>query len=123
MESVLILCNKSPFGTNSVNEAIRLGSGFIALGELLDCKIFLYGEAVLAMKKGLKPELIGLDSFDEGLEMADLSELPIVVAKEDCEKFNISQADLFEFEEIPIEIISKNDLSKLIAEFDTVFQI
>lgn len=123
MESVLIMCNKSPFGTNSVYEAIRLGSGFVALGEMLDCKIFLYGEAVLAMKKTLQPTKIGIDAFDEGLEMADLSELPIVVAKEDCEKFNLSPADLFEFEEIPIEIISKNEIAQLVAGFDTVFQM
>ena len=63
MESVLIMCNKSPFGTNSAIEAIRLGAGFIALGELLDCKIFLYGEAVLSMKRGLNSTKIGLDSF------------------------------------------------------------
>ena len=123
MESILIMCNKSPFGTNSAIEAIRLGAGFVALGEMLDCKVFLFGEAVLAMKKTINPTQIGVDSFDEGLEMADLSELPIVVSKEDCEKYSITKEDLYEFEEIPIEVISKNEISTLIGEFDTVFQM
>ncbi len=123
MESILILCNKSPFGTNSVIEAIRLGSGFIALGEMLDCKIFLYGDAVLAMKKNLKPSKIGVDSFAEGLEMADLSELPIILAQEDLDRLQIKNSELFEFEEIPIETISIGELDQLISGFDTVFQI
>ena len=123
MESVLIMCNKSPFGTNLVNEAIRLGAGFIALGEMLDCKVFLYGEAVLAMSKHLKPEKIGMDSYNEGIEMADLSELPLNLAKEDVDKYQLTEDDLVEFEEIPIEILPKSELAKLIAEFDTVFQM
>lgn len=123
MESVLILCNKSPFGTNSAYEAIRLGAGFIALGEMLDCKIILYGDAVLAMHKNLDASKIGMDAFDEGLEMADLSELPILVTKEDMNRFSMTPDHLFVFEEVPIEVISQTDIAKYIEEFDTVFQM
>ena len=123
MDSILILCNKSPFGTNSVAEAIRLGAGFIELGEMLDCKVILYGEAVLAMNKSLDASKIGLDSFDEGLEMADLSELPILVVQEDMEKFSMTLDSLYAFEGVPIKIISQEDIAKQIEEFDTLFQI
>ncbi|WP_371806333.1 DsrE family protein [Candidatus Lokiarchaeum ossiferum] len=123
MDSVLILCNKSPFGSNSAYEAIRLGAGYLGLGEDIDCKVLLYGDAVLTVKNNLMVEKIGMDSMEEGLEMADLSELPIIVTQEDMNRRGMNKEELFEFEEIPIQVISRSEISKIIMEFDSVFHI
>ena len=123
MDSVLILCDKSPFGSNSAYEAIRLGAGYLGLGEDIDCKVLLYGDAVLTVKNNLVIEKIGMDSMGEGLEMADLSELPIIVTQEDMDRRGMNKEELFEFEEIPIQIISRSEISKIIMEFDSVFHI
>ncbi|MHA1718856.1 MAG: DsrE family protein [Promethearchaeota archaeon] len=123
MKSVLILCNQGPFGSNSSYEAIRLGSGFLGLGEDIDCKVLFYGDAVLSLNKNLKADKIGLDSYDEGFEMADLSELPIIVIEEDLASRGMTSADLTEFEEIPVKIIKNDQFGELLAQFDTVFNI
>lgn len=121
VESIVILCDKGPFGTNTANEAIRLGSGFIALGEDVDCKLILMGDGVIFMNKNLQPDLLGMDSVDEGIEMADLSELPILLVKEDLDERGLTENDLVEYE--AIEIISKSDIPKIIEEYDTAFKI
>ena len=46
VESVVIISDQAPIGKNSVVEAIRIGSGFTALGEIIDCKIVFTGDAV-----------------------------------------------------------------------------
>lgn len=123
MESVLVMCNRSPFGTNSAYESIRLGSGFMGLGEDINCKILFYGDAVLAVRKNLNSGKIGMDSYEEGLEMADLSELPIIVVEEDLITRGMTTGDLFEFEDSPIQVIKETQLGEIIAQFDAVFQM
>lgn len=123
MESVLVMCNRGPFGSNSAYEAIRLGSGFMGLGEDINCKILFHGDAVLSVNKNLNSGKIGMDSFDDGMEMADLSELPIIVIEEDLITRGMTTADLFEFEDIPIQVIRENQLGEIMAQFDSVFQM
>lgn len=121
MESVLILCDKGPFGTNIANEAIRLGAGFIGLGEDVNCKLVFLGDAVLFMKKNLQPGLIGMDSLEEGVEMADLTELSVVLVREDMESRGMSEEDLRDYENL--SVISISELTGLINEYPTVFKI
>ncbi len=123
MDSVLILCDKSPFGTNSAYEAIRLGAGYLGLGEDIDCKVLLYGDAVLTVKNNLAVDKIGVDTMDEGLEMADLSELPIIITQEDMDRRGMNKDELFEFEDSPIQIIKRVEIPKIMMEFDTVFHM
>ena len=121
MESILIICDSGPFGSNSANEAIRLGSGFLGLGEDVDCKIILMGDAVLFMKNNLQSELIGMDSPDEGLEMADLTDMPIAIVKEDMEMRGLTKEQLIEYENL--SLIDKADIPRIIEEYSTTFKI
>ncbi|MHA1820619.1 MAG: DsrE family protein [Promethearchaeota archaeon] len=121
MESVLIICDKAPFGTNLANEAIRLGAGFLALGEDIDCKLVLIDDGILFLKKNLNADLIGVEPISEGLEMADLSDLEIIVFKEDMDKFGLTEDDFIDYSNLAIR--SKSEFSSIIAEFDGVFKI
>ncbi len=121
MRSIAILCDKGPFGTNSANEAMRLGAGFMALGEEIKCKVIFYGDGVYIMKKGLNPSIINVDSIEDGIEMAQLSELPILLVKEDIEERGIKQQDLVEYENL--EIITRNQVSKILLEFPAAFKV
>jgi sulfur relay (sulfurtransferase) DsrF/TusC family protein len=123
MDSVLVMCNRGPFGSNSAYEAIRLGAGFMGLGEEINCKILFHGDAVLSVKKNLNSNKIGMDSYEDGMEMADLSELPIIVIEEDLITRGMTTVDLFEFEDIPIQVIKENQLGEIMAQFDAVFQM
>lgn len=121
VKSVLILCDKGPFGTNSACEAVRLGSGFIGLGEDVDCKVAFMGDAVLSMRNNLKAEQIGLDSLEEALEMADLTDMEIILIKEDMNERGLKKEDIVEYENV--SIVSIKDFSDIIKEFDTVFKV
>lgn len=121
VKSVLIICDKSPFGTNSANEAIRISSGLIGLGAGVRSQVIFMGDAVMFMNKNLKPELIGMDNLAEGLEMADLTELPMVLVKEDMAERGLQKEDLINYSKI--EIIRSEELPKIALEFDVIFKI
>lgn len=121
VESVLILCDKGPFGTNSAYEAIRLGSGFLGLGEDVECKVAFMGDAVLTMKNNLHAEQIGIDSMEEALEMADLTEMEVFLIKEDMDIRGMKKEDVIEYENV--SVISIKEFSDVISQFDTVFKI
>lgn len=121
MESVLILSNSGPFGSNSAYEAIRLGSGYLGLGEDITCKIILYEDAVLLLKNNLDATQIGVDPLEEGIEMADLTEMPICVVKEDLFARGITMDDLIEYE--ALEVIDRSMIPTIMQEFDAVFHM
>lgn len=121
MKSVLILCDKGPFGTNSAVEAIRIASGLLGLGEDLDCKVVFLGDAVLVMKNNLQADQIGMDSIDDGMEMADLTDMEIFLIKEDMEERGMTESDVIDYENL--SIIGISELHKVIGEFETVFKI
>lgn len=121
MESVMILCDKGPFGTNSVFEALRLGSGFLALGEDVDCKIVLMGDAVLFMRNDLDHAILGMDPLEDGLEMADLSELPVILIRDDMVERGLEDSDLIDYDNVTI--INKDDLVKEMNAFSTIFRM
>jgi sulfur relay (sulfurtransferase) complex TusBCD TusD component (DsrE family) len=120
MNSILILCDKAPFGTNTVIEAFRLGSGFLGLGDI-KCKIVLFGDAVLFLHKNLNSVPIEVDSPAEGIEMAELTEIPIAVVKEDMKLRGMSDGDLREYAQL--SVISQSEIAKLIQEYGGAFHI
>ena len=41
VESVVIMCEESPFGKNSVVESIRMAAGILAVGDVEDVKVII----------------------------------------------------------------------------------
>ena len=120
VESVLIISDQSPVGRNSAAEAIRIGSGFVALGEYIDCKIVFMGDAVYLLNKNASPEAIGMDTLDEVLEMADLSDLELFLIDSALDDAGITKEDLIEYENL--KIINIDDLAELIEKASTCFR-
>lgn len=120
IESVVIICDKSPVGINSAVETIRLGSGFMALGEEIDCKIVFMGDAVYLLNKDADPTAVGLDSYDETLEMADLSDLEILILDSALEEAGLTAEDLIDYENL--KIIDIDELTNTIGEASTSFR-
>ena len=121
MESILIICDASPFGTNIASEAIRMGAGFMGLGNTVRCKILFRGEGVLSLKKNLNPSIIGLDPIDEGLEMASLTELPLIAVQEDLDQYNLRKLDLIAYDQL--SILRTEEIPRLFEEFPCIFHI
>ena len=120
VESVVVISDQSPIGRNSAVEAIRIGSGFTALGEFIDCKIVLTGDAVYLFNKNCEPEAVGMDPLAEVLEMAELSDLEVYLVESALTEAGLTKEDLIEYENL--KIIDFDDLTDLIAKADTCFR-
>jgi len=120
VESVVVISDQSPIGRNSAVEAIRIGSGFTALGEFIDCKIVFTGDAVYLFNKNCEPEAVGMDPLAEVLEMAELSDLEVYLIESALTEAGLTKEDLIEYENL--KIIDFDDLTDLIAKADTCFR-
>jgi sulfur relay (sulfurtransferase) DsrF/TusC family protein len=121
MDSILIICDKAPFGTNTANEAIRLSAGFAALGDTVDCKLLLINDGVLLLNKNLNSKIIGVDSLEEGIEMIDLTDLSIYAVKEDISLHGLKEEDLIELG--TLTLISEQEIPQIIQQTSTTFKI
>ncbi|MFX1295575.1 MAG: DsrE family protein [Promethearchaeota archaeon] len=120
VESVVIISDQSPIGKNSAIEAIRIGSGFTALGEFIDCKIVFAGDAVYLFNKNCNPEAVGMDPLTEVLEMADLSDLEVYIIESALNDAGLTKADMNDYEKL--KIIDYDELTDLISNADTCFR-
>jgi sulfur relay (sulfurtransferase) DsrF/TusC family protein len=120
VKSVVIISDQSPIGKNSAVEAIRIGSGFTALGEFIDCKIVFMGDAVYLFNKNCDPETVGMDSFTEVLEIADLSDLEVYLIESSLKDAGLTRDDMVDYENL--KIIGYDELEELIANADTCFR-
>jgi sulfur relay (sulfurtransferase) DsrF/TusC family protein len=120
VESVVIVTEQSPVGKNSAAEAIRIGSGFVALGEFIDCKIVFTGDSVYLLNKNAKPIEVGVDPVDEVIEMADLSDLELYVLDSALEVAGLTREDLIEYENL--KVVSLDEIVELIDQADTCFR-
>jgi sulfur relay (sulfurtransferase) DsrF/TusC family protein len=120
LESVVVITDQSPVGKNSAAEAIRIGSGFVALGEYIKCQVVFTGDAVYLLNKNADPNALGMDSNDEVLEIADLSDLELYIIDTDLKHAGMTEDDLIEYESL--RIITFEELSDLIDQADSCFR-
>jgi len=120
VESAIIITDKSPVGKNSAVEAIRIGSGFVALGEYIECKVIFTGDAVYLLSKEAAPQDVGMDTLEEVFEMADLSDLELYVLDYALTDAGLSKNDLIEYENL--NVISVDELADLIDKADICFR-
>jgi sulfur relay (sulfurtransferase) DsrF/TusC family protein len=120
VESVVIITDQSPIGKNSAAEAIRIGSGFVALGEYIGCKVVFTGDAVYLLNKNIEPKAVGMDSMDEALEMAELSDLELYILDSALNDAGMMEQDLIEYENL--KVINIDQLTELIEQATTCFR-
>lgn len=120
IESVVIITDQGPIGKNSALEAVRIGSGFVALGEYINCQIVFTGDAVYLLNKNARPEAVGMDPFDEIVEIADLSDLELYVVDQALQDAGMTADDLIEYENL--KIITTDEVVDLIENANTAFR-
>jgi sulfur relay (sulfurtransferase) DsrF/TusC family protein len=120
VESVVVITDQSPVGKNSAAEAIRIGSGFVALGEYISCQVVFTGDAVYLLNKNAKPNAVGMDPMDEVIEMAELSDLELYVIGSALKEAGMTEGDLIEYESL--KVINMEELTDLIEQADTTFR-
>ena len=120
VNSIIILCEDSPFGKNSAVESIRMATGLLAVGDIDECRVIFMGDAVYFLNKNLNPEALNLDSFSNIMRLIELSDLEIYILDEALEAAEIGQTDLISNKNL--KIVNAKELSDLILEADMSFK-
>ena len=118
--SIVIICEESPFGKNSVVESIRMAAGILAVGDIDDCKVILMGDAVYFLNRKMDAKALKVDEFTNILRLIELSDLEIYVHDEALEIAGLDQSDLLAIDSI--KIVDIKEISRLILEADMSFK-
>ena len=120
VKSVVILCEDSPIGKNSAVEAIRMGAGIMAVGDLDGCKIVFMGDSVYFLSKNFDPEKINRNAPSNIYRLIELSDLEIYALDSALEMAGIIPSDLIEYDNV--KVASMQDISKIILEADVMYR-
>ena len=118
--SILIICEDSPFGKNSAVETIRMAAGLLAIGDIEDCKVVFMKEAIYFLNQNLNPDALKVDHFTNIMRLIELSELEIYVHDKALEDAGMDGSDLISGDNIQVVNIEK--ISELIAEANMSFK-
>lgn len=120
VQSIVILCEDSPFGKNSVTESIRLASGLLAVGDIELCKVIFMGEAVHFLNKNLNPNALNVDPVDNIIRLMELSDLEIYAHDDALETAGLEIKDLIQNDNL--KVVDMKIISKLILEAEMCFK-
>lgn len=120
VNSVVIICEDSPFGKNSVVESIRMAAGILAVGDIDKCKVILLKDAVYFINKNLNPDALNTDKFTNILRLIELSDLEIYVHDEALNIAGIESND-FVLED-NLRIVRTQEIAQLILDADMSFK-
>ncbi|MFX1574335.1 MAG: DsrE family protein [Promethearchaeota archaeon] len=120
VNSIIIICEDSPFGKNSAVESIRMATGILAVGDIENCKVIFLRDAIYFLSKSLNPEALGMDPFTNIMRLIELSDLEIYVHDEALESAGLKRSDLISYDNLKVVNIKK--ISQLILEADMSFK-
>ena len=120
VKSVVILCEDSPIGKNSAVEAIRLGAGIMAVGDLDRCKIVFMGDSVYFLSKNFDPTKVNRNAPTNIFRLMELSDLEIYVLDSALEIAGVNPSDLIEYDNV--KVASMQEISKIILEADIMYR-
>ncbi len=120
VESIVIICEDSPFGKNSVIESIRMATGILAVGDIEDCKVVFMGDAVYFLNKNLNPEALNVDPFTSVMRLFELSGLEIFIHDEALNTAGLAKSELKLSENI--HVVTSEEISQLIVEANMSFK-
>ena len=120
IKSIIIVCEDSPFGKNSVIEMIRMATGLLAIGDLDNCQVIFMGDSVYFLNKRLNPEAINVDPFSNIMRLIELSDIEVYVHDEALDLAGLEPSDLISYENL--KIVSNEEISQLILEANMTFK-
>jgi len=120
VKSVVILCEDSPIGKNSAVEAIRMGAGIMAVGDLNECKIIFMGDSVYFLSKKFDPEKVNREAPTNIFRLMELSDLEVYALDSALEIAGIKDSDLIEYENV--KVASMQEISRFILDADLTYR-
>lgn len=118
--SIIILCEDSPFGKNSAIETIRMAAGLLVMEDIDDCKVVFMKDALYFLSQKLDPEAIGVDSLINIMRLIELSELELYVHDTAMGEAGMVRSDLLPIDNI--KVVSIEEISQLILDADMSFK-
>ena len=103
-----------------VLEAIRLGAGIMAVGDLDRCKIVFMGDSVYFLSKNFDPKKVNRDPPTNIYRLMELSDLEIYALDSALQIAGINPSDLIEFDNV--KVASMQEISKFILEADVMYR-
>ncbi|MFX0012890.1 MAG: DsrE family protein [Candidatus Hermodarchaeota archaeon] len=120
VKSVVIICEDSPIGKNSAIEAIRMGSGITAVGDLDECKIIFMGDSIYFLSKHFEPERLNIEIPSNIFKLMELSDIEVYALDSALASAGIKEKDLVEFNNVRVANIQ--EISKFILEADVTYR-
>ena len=120
VNSIIIICEDSPFGKNSPVETIRMATGILAIGDIDDCKVVFMKDALYFLNKDLNPDALQVDHFDNIMRLIELSGLEIYIHDVAMGEAGMVRSDLLPIDNI--KVVSIEEISQLILDADMSFK-
>ncbi len=120
VNSIVIICEDSPFGKNSAVESIRMATGLLAVGDLDDVKVVFMRDAIYFLSKNLNPQALNSDPVDNIMRLIELSDLEIYVHDDALETAGMEKSDLIQHGNL--KVVDFEKISKLILEAEMSFK-
>lgn len=120
VNSIVIICEDSPFGKNSAVESIRMATGLLAVGDLDDVKVVFMQDAIYFLNKNLNPQALNFDLVDNIMRLIELSDLEIYVHDKALKVAGMENSDLIQNENL--QVVDYEKISELIIEADMSFK-
>ena len=118
MEKAYIILTKSPYGRVFSVEGIRLASGLAAM-DIPTTMLFL-GESIYSLHKNQDASKLEMPDLMGGFDILEMSEVGVNVVDEDLAARAMVEDDLVDYPFL--EVITKEEMTKRIAESDCSFR-
>jgi sulfur relay (sulfurtransferase) DsrF/TusC family protein len=120
VNSIVIICEESPFGKDSVVESFRMATGLLAVGDIEDVKIILMKDAIYFLNKHLDPVAINANEFTNIMRLIEFSEIEVFLHDNALKAAGLKLNDIFLKENV--KIVDIKQISKLILRADMTFK-
>ena len=120
VKSVVILCEDSPIGKNSAVEAIRMGAGIMAVGDLDECKLIFMGDSVYFLSKKFDPGKVNRDAPSNIFKLMELSDLDVFALDSALEVAGIKDSDLIDNDNV--KVATMREIAQLILDADVTYR-
>ena len=120
VKSVVIICQDSPIGKNSITEAVRMGAGIMAVGDIESCNIIFMGDSVYFLSKKYNPTILNIEDSSNMFKMLELAEIGVYVLMDSLSASGLKETDLIDYEYL--KIVDSTEIARIMANSDVSYK-
>jgi sulfur relay (sulfurtransferase) DsrF/TusC family protein len=120
VKSVVIICQDSPIGKNSITEAVRMGAGIMAVGDIDSCNIIFMGDAIYFLSRKYNPTILNREDPSNMFKMLDLAEIGVYILKDALNASGLKETDLIDYEYL--KVVDSAEIAQIMANSDISYK-